>query len=115
MQNKIMEMVDSQYIRNDIPQFKAGDMVKVHYKVKEGEKERVQIYEGLVIKLNRGGVSRTFTVRKLSSNLGVERIFPLNSPMIAKLEVVRIGKVRRAKLYFIRDKKGKNAKIKEKK
>lgn len=115
MQNKIMELVDSQNLRTDIPQFKAGDTVKVHYRVKEGEKERVQIYEGTVIKLNRGGVSKTFTVRKISSNVGVERIFPINSPMIAKVEVIRIGKVRKAKLYYIRTKKGKDAKIKEKK
>lgn len=114
MQNKLMELVDSQYVRSDIPQFKAGDTVKVHYRVKEGEKERIQIYEGTVIKLNRGGVSKTFTVRKMSSNVGVERIFPINSPMIAKVDLVRVGKVRRAKLYYIRTKKGKDAKIKEK-
>ena len=115
MQNRLMELVDSQNIRKDIPTFKAGDTLKVHYKVKEGEKERIQIFEGLCIKLNRGGISRTFTVRKISSGVGVERILPINSPLIAKIEVIRIGKVRRAKLYYIRSKKGKNARIKEKK
>lgn len=97
----------------DLPDVKAGDTVKVHFKIVEGKTERVQIYEGLVIAIKNAGVGRTFTVRKNSYGVGVERVFPMHSPRIERIEVVRCGKVRRAKLYYIRGKVGKKAKIKE--
>lgn len=93
------------------PQFKAGDQVKVHVKIKEGEKERVQVYEGVVIRIHRGGAGSSFTVRKVSYGVGVERIFPYNSPSLEKIEVVNSGKVRRAKLYYLRKLFGKKARI----
>ena len=97
----------------DRPQMKAGDTVKVHVKVREGDKERIQVFEGIVIGMHRGGVRASFTVRKVSFGQGVERIFPLHSPIIQKVEVVRSAKVRRAKLYFLRDLKGKAARTRE--
>jgi large subunit ribosomal protein L19 len=97
------------------PDMRAGDTVRVHVKVREGEKERIQVYEGMVIGQHRGGARATFTVRKVSFGQGVERIFPLHSPTIDKIEVVRGAKVRRAKLYFLRDLKGKAARMKEQK
>jgi large subunit ribosomal protein L19 len=97
----------------DRPRMKAGDTVRVHVRVKEGDKERIQIFEGVVINLRRGGVRSTFTVRKVSFGQGVERIFPLHSPIIQKVDVVRSAKVRRAKLYFLRELKGKAARMKE--
>jgi large subunit ribosomal protein L19 len=97
------------------PEMRAGDTVRVHVKVREGEKERIQVYEGMVIGQHRGGARATFTVRKVSFGQGVERIFPLHSPTIEKIEVVRGAKVRRAKLYFLRDLKGKAARMKEQK
>jgi large subunit ribosomal protein L19 len=97
----------------DRPQMQSGDTVKVHVKVREGDKERVQIFEGIVIGMHRGGVRASFTVRKVSFGQGVERIFPLHSPIIQKVEVVRSAKVRRAKLYFLRDLKGKAARMRE--
>jgi large subunit ribosomal protein L19 len=97
------------------PEMRAGDTVRVHVKVREGEKERIQVYEGMVIGQHRGGARATFTVRKVSFGQGVERIFPLHSPTIDKIEVVRGAKVRRAKLYFLRDLKGKAARMKEQK
>jgi large subunit ribosomal protein L19 len=97
------------------PELRSGDTVKVHVKVREGEKERIQVFEGMVIGMHRGGVKATFTVRKVSFGQGVERIFPLHSPTIDKVEVVRSAKVRRAKLYFLRDLKGKAARMKEQK
>ncbi len=100
--------------KRDVPQFHAGDTVKVYVKVIEGEKERVQPFEGLVIARKGGGIRETFMVRKVSSGIGVERIFPVHSPIIVKVEVLKRGDVRRAKLYYIREKKGKDAKIKEK-
>src|SRR6478735_3765390 len=107
-----MELVEkAQLIER--PRMKAGDTVKVHVRVKEGDKERIQIFEGIVIGLRRGGNRATFTVRKVSFSQGVERIFPLHSPTISKVEVVRSAKVRRAKLYFLRDLKGKAARMKE--
>jgi large subunit ribosomal protein L19 len=93
--------------------FEIGDTIRVHYRIIEGTRERVQVYEGIVIAIDNKGISKTFTVRKISFDVGVERIFPVFSPKIAKIEVVRKGKVRRAKLYFLRDLKGKAAKIKE--
>ena len=97
----------------DRPRMKAGDTVRVHVRVKEGDKERIQIFEGVVINLRRGGVRATFTVRKVSFGQGVERIFPMHSPIIQKVDVVRSAKVRRAKLYFLRELKGKAARMKE--
>jgi large subunit ribosomal protein L19 len=95
------------------PRIKAGDTVKVHVRVKEGDKERIQVFEGVVINLRRGGTSASFTVRKVSFGQGVERIFPLHSPVISKIDIVRSARVRRAKLYFLRDLKGKAARMKE--
>lgn len=109
----LMREVTQQYLKTDIPEFKGGDTVKVHVRLKEGEKERIQVFEGLVIARKHGGITETFTVRKMSSGIGVERVFPLHSPTVAKIEVVRLGKVRRAKLYYIRTRRGKAARIKE--
>jgi large subunit ribosomal protein L19 len=109
----LIREVTREYLKSDIPEFRPGDSVKVHVRLKEGEKERIQIFEGLVIARKHGGVSETFTVRKLSSGTGVERVFPLHSPTIAKIEVSRRGRVRRAKLYYIRSLRGKAARIKE--
>jgi large subunit ribosomal protein L19 len=95
------------------PPIKSGDTVRVHVKVREGDKERIQVFEGIVIGLRRGGVRSTFTVRKVSFGQGVERIFPLNSPVIDRIDVIRTAKVRRAKLYFLRQRKGKAARMKE--
>ena len=97
----------------DRPRMKSGDTVRVHVKVREGDKERIQIFEGIIIGLHRGGARASFTVRKVSFGQGVERIFPLHSPIIDKIDVVRIARVRRAKLYFLRDLKGKAARMKE--
>jgi large subunit ribosomal protein L19 len=104
-----------EWLRSDIPPFRPGDTVRVNVRVKEGEKERLQAFEGICIARKGGGVSETFTVRKISNGVGVERIFPLHSPMIGSLIVVRRGVVRRAKLYYLRDVVGKAARIKERK
>jgi large subunit ribosomal protein L19 len=111
---KSTDFVDSQYLRDDIPAFGAGDEVKVHVKVVEGNKERVQVFQGNVIGRQGSGVGETYTVRKVSYGVGVERTFPINAPTVVKLEVVKRGDVRRAKLYYLRDRVGKSAKIKEK-
>ena len=108
----VISKVEAQQMLGSPHQFKVGDTVKVHFKIVEGKTERIQVYEGLVICFKNAGISRTFTVRKNSYGVGVERIFPFHSPRIAKVEVLRQGKVRRAKLYYIRDKIGKGAKIK---
>ena len=100
-------------LRLDHPDFHIGDTIKVHVKIREGEKERIQIFEGSVIAQKRGGLSSSFTVRKTSFGQGVERIFPLHSPIIQKIEIARKGRVRRAKLYYLRKRRGKAAKIKE--
>ena len=113
MKEKLIQLVEQDYLRTDMPEFKAGDTIVVHYKVKEGDKERVQLFEGVVIRVSGGSVAKTFTVRKISSGIGVERIIPVNSPMIEKIEVKRIGKVRRSKLYYLRELSGKKARIKE--
>ena len=105
--------IENAQMKPELDQFKVGDTVKVHFKIVEGKNERVQIYEGLVIAMKNSKVAKTFTVRKISYGVGVERVFPLHSPRIVKVEVVRPGKVRRAKLYYIREKIGKGAKIKE--
>ncbi|HCD52274.1 MAG TPA: 50S ribosomal protein L19 [Balneolaceae bacterium] len=109
-----LKLVEQTLVAEDIPEFTAGDTVNIHYRVREGEKERIQQYEGVVISERGSGPNKTFTVRKMSSNVGVERIFPLNSPFIAKIEVKRRGKVRRSKLFYLRELRGKAARIKEK-
>ena len=109
-----LDYLQMEQMREDIPEFKAGDTVKVHLRVREGDKERIQVFEGVVIKKRNNGLSSTFTVRKVSFGIGVERIFPLHSPFIEKIEVVKIGRVRRAKIYYLRQLKGKKARIKEK-
>ncbi len=109
------DLVDVQTLRDDIPAFSPGDTVKVHVRVTEGERSRIQLFEGDVIARSGSGARETFTVRKISFNsIGVERIFPVHAPIIDKIEVMRKGKVRRAKLYYLRDRVGKKAKIKEK-
>ena len=110
----ILDKVDAAQLRDDIPQFRAGDTVDVHLKVIEGSKSRVQVFRGVVIKRQGSGIRETFTVRKVSFGIGVERTIPVHSPNIDKLEVLSRGKVRRAKLYYLRDRHGKAAKIKEK-
>ena len=112
MNNAILEKLVSKIRRSDLPSFAPGDTVRVHVKIKEGDKERVQVFEGTVIK-QRGGLQPSFTVRKISFGQGVERIFPLNSKVIDKVEVVRSAQVRRAKLYYLRGLKGKSARLKE--
>ncbi len=108
-----IKAIEKQGQREDIPVFKAGDTVRVHVKVREGEKERLQVFQGVVIARKHGGVRETVTVRKISGGMGVERIFPLHSPIIDKIEVVSEGKIRRAKLYYLRELKGKKARIEE--
>ena len=108
-----MELVEKSQITTDRPKMRSGDTVRVHVKVREGDKERIQIFEGVVIGLHRGGTRASFTVRKVSFGQGVERIFPLHSPTIQKVEVMRSAKVRRAKLYYLRDLKGKAARMKD--
>lgn len=107
------DVVEQAYLREDLPDFRAGDTVRVHVRVVEGERERVQVFEGVVIRLRGSGLSKTFTVRKISFGVGVERTFPLHSPMLARIEVASKGDVRRAKLYYLRSRVGKKAKIKE--
>jgi len=109
----LIEVIESEQLRKDIPVFNVGDTVKVHVKVVEGTRERIQMYEGVCLKRQGGGLSETFTVRRLSSGIGVERTFPLHSPRVDKIEVTRHGKVRRAKLNYLRDRLGKAAKVKE--
>jgi large subunit ribosomal protein L19 len=111
---KATDFVDSDSLRSDIPEFAPGDEVKVHVRVVEGGKERVQVFQGDVIARSGGGIHETYTVRKLSYGVGVERTFPLHTPTVAKVEVVKRGDVRRAKLYYLRDRKGKAARIREK-
>ena len=113
MKEKLIQLVEKDYLRTDIPQFKAGDTLAVHYKVVEGNKERIQIFEGVVIRVNGGGIAKTFTIRKISAGVGVERIIPVNSPRIDKIVVLKVGKVRRSKLYYLRGLSGKKARIKE--
>lgn len=111
--NPIIKSITQEYLRNDIPEFKAGDRVTVYYKIKEGNKERVQQFQGDVIQRRNSGVEETFTVRKISNGVGVERIFPLHSPYIDKIEVNRHGKVRRARIFYLRKTIGKASRIKE--
>ncbi|MGF7436467.1 50S ribosomal protein L19 [Lentilactobacillus senioris] len=112
-QNKLIDQINQAQIRNDIPEFRAGDTVKVYVKVVEGTRERIQLFEGVVIKRKGAGIQATYTVRKVSNGVGVERIFPVNSPRVDHIEVVRYGRVRRAKLYYLRALQGKAARIKE--
>ena len=107
-----LDIVEREHIKMGLPQFKAGDTVRVHVKIKEGDKERIQVFEGMVIRKRRGGVRASFTVRKVSYGIGVERIFPLHSPMIDKVELVQRGRVRRSRLYFLRQLRGKAARVK---
>ena len=110
----IMQVIAQDYKRDDIPQFNVGDTVKVHIKIKEGTRERVQVFEGFVLKKQNGGLSETFTVRRIASGVGVEKTFPINSPKIDKVEVIKRGDVRRAKLNYMRQRTGKAARIKSK-
>jgi len=107
------DLIEQPFLRNDIPDFRPGDSVKVHVRVVEGNRERVQVFQGVVIRRSGGGIRETFTVRKISFGVGVERTFPLHSPTIARLELLQRGRVRRAKLYYLRDLRGKKARIKE--
>ncbi|NND71501.1 MAG: 50S ribosomal protein L19 [Rhodothermales bacterium] len=113
MSTELVNLIEAAQLRDDIPEFSAGDTVNVHVRVVEGEKERIQQFQGVVIGRQGSGSKKTFTVRKISNGVGVERIFPVNSPRIAKLEVIRHGKVRRAKLYYLRELRGKAARIQE--
>jgi len=110
----VMKMIEQKEMTTTPPEFRVGDSVKVHVKVTEGEKDRIQVFQGMVIARKGGGVHSTFTVRKISDGVGVERVFPLYSPILNKIEVVRRGRVRRAKLYYLRERKGKAARIEEK-
>jgi large subunit ribosomal protein L19 len=109
----LMQAVDNSQMRSDLPRFRSGDTVRVHVKIKEGDKYRIQIFEGVVLALKRNRISSTFTVRKVSSGYGVERIFPLHSPVIEKVEIMKSGKVRRARLYYLRGRRGKASRLKE--
>ncbi len=113
MSQQLIREITAAYMKNDVPEFRPGDTVKVSVKIKEGDRERIQIFEGLVIKKRGGGISETFTVRKISYGVGVERTFPVHAPNVDKIEVVRCGKVRRAKLNYIRNLSAKAARIKE--
>jgi large subunit ribosomal protein L19 len=113
MTNKIIDAINAENVKKDVPAFNVGDTVKVMIRVIEGNKERLQAFEGIVIARKNGGISETFTVRKLSYGVGVEKTFPIHSPRVADIQVVRQGKVRRAKLYYLRERTGKAAKVKE--
>ena len=110
----LIKELNKEALQNEVPQVKVGDLVRVHVKIKEGSRERIQVFEGTVIAKKHGGIGETITVRRLSYGIGVEKVFPLHSPSIDKIEVVRNGAVRRAKLYYLRGRVGKSAKIKEK-
>lgn len=111
---EIVKAIGDEQMKKEVPQFNIGDTVKVHNLIKEGSRERIQIFEGTVIRKKNGGISETFTVRRISYGVGVEKTFPIHSPHVVKVEVVRKGKVRRARLYYLRDRVGKAAKVKEK-
>lgn len=112
-QNQLIEKITNEQLRTDIPDFRAGDTVRVHARVVEGTRERIQLFEGVVIKRHGSGISETYTVRKISNGVGVERTFPLHTPRVAAIDVVRQGRVRRAKLYYLRNLHGKAARIPE--
>jgi large subunit ribosomal protein L19 len=111
--NDLVKLVQAEFLNEDAPEFKAGDTVNVHVKIVEGDKERVQQFKGTVLQRRGEGATETFTVRKIASGVGVERIFPIHSPIIDKIDVLRYGRVRRARLFYLRDKTGKKARIKE--
>ena len=111
--NEIIRKIEAEQMKENAPEFNVGDTVKVYGKIKEGNRERIQVFEGIVIKKQGGSTRATFTVRKSSNGIGVEKTWPLHSPNVEKVEVVRMGKVRRAKLYYLRDRVGKRAKVKE--
>ncbi len=111
--DKIQAFVSEQ-LKKEVPKFEVGDVVRIHNKIKEGTRERIQLFEGTVIAKHGGGISETFTVRRISYGVGLEKTFPLHSPNVEKVQLIRAGKVRRAKLYYLRDKVGKDAKVKEK-
>ncbi len=113
--DELLRSAQEKYLKKDIPDFRVGDTVRVHVKVKEGDKERIQAFEGVVIRKRGGGTDATFTVRKVSFGVGIERTFPLHAPVVDKIEVLKRGIVRRARLYYLRERKGKAARIKEKK
>lgn len=108
-----LKLISNDSIKADAPELHIGDIVKVHVRIKEGDKSRIQVFEGTVIAKKHGGISETFTVRRVAHGCGIERVFPLHSPVVEKVELVRSGKVRRAKLYYLRDRVGKAAKVKE--
>ncbi|MEG2001201.1 MAG: 50S ribosomal protein L19 [Evtepia sp.] len=110
----LMKSFTEKHLKAELPDVNVGDTVRVHLKVKEGNRERIQVFEGTVIAKKHGGIAETFTVRRLSYGVGVEKVFPIHSPIIDKVETIRHGKVRRAKLYYLRDRVGKRAKVKEK-
>lgn len=110
----VLERLEKEQMRSDIPDFRPGDTVKVHAKIREGEKERIQLFQGVVIRRRKGNTGATFTVRKISYGIGVEKIFPLHSPLVDRIEIITRGKIRRARLYYLRKLRGKAARIKEK-
>ena len=110
----IVDTIGMEQMRKDIPQFKAGDTLRVHVKITEGDKQRIQVFQGVCIKRRNNGVGSSFTVRKVSNGIGVERVFPVHAPTVEKIEVMTVGRVRRAKLYYLRNLQGKAARIKEK-
>lgn len=110
----LVKHIEASQVRTDLPEFNSGDTVAVHYKISEGNKERIQVFQGTVLQRRNSGLDETFTVRKMSNGVGVERIFPTNSPSIDKIEVIRKGKVRRARIFYLRERTGKRARIKEK-
>ena len=110
----IIKELTAEQLKKDVPEILIGSTVKVHVRIKEGEKERIQVFEGTIIAKNNSGIAETFTVRRVSYGVGVERVFPVNSPNVADVKVIRYGKVRRAKLYYLRDRVGKASKVKEK-
>ncbi len=112
-QNNLISKINQDQLRDDVPDFRAGDTVRVHARIVEGTRERIQLFEGVVIKRKGAGIQATYTVRKISNGVGVERIFPLHSPRVAKIDVIRQGRVRRAKLYYLRELNGKAARIPE--
>jgi large subunit ribosomal protein L19 len=111
----VLNSITQEYMKSDIPAFNVGDTVKVHVKIKEGNRERIQIFEGFVLKKQNGGIGETFTVRRIASGVGVEKTFPIHSPLVEKIELVRRGRVRRARLHYMRQRTGKSAKIKARK
>jgi len=108
-----LKLISNSSMKTDVPKFNIGDTVKVHVRITEGDKSRIQVFEGTVIAKKHGGISETFTVRNVNHGCGIERVFPLHSPVVEKVEIVRLGKVRRAKLYYLRDRVGKAAKVKQ--